>query len=78
MTDQTIDDISRHVDDCVQGGHGENHDKAESILRRGWSVQGVEEKEVMRERLCDLYRETGREEEAQALEAETNDRGRRK
>jgi tetratricopeptide (TPR) repeat protein len=44
--------------------------RAEGLLRRGYAMPGVRDREDVAERLGLLYRETGREEEAEALAAE--------
>jgi uncharacterized protein YchJ len=44
--------------------------RAEELLRRGYSTPGVRDREDVADRLVLLYRETGRDEEAEALAAE--------
>lgn len=44
--------------------------RAEELLRRGYSSPGVRDREDIADRLVLLYRETGRDQEAQALAAE--------
>ncbi len=47
-----------------------DHSRAEELLRRGYSTPGVRSREDIADRLVLLYRETGRDEEAEALAAE--------
>ena len=44
--------------------------RAEDLLRRGYSMPGAKDREDIADRLVLLYRETGRDEEAEALAAE--------
>lgn len=44
--------------------------RAEDLLRRGYSMPGARDREDIADRLVLLYRETGRDEEAEALAAE--------
>jgi uncharacterized protein YchJ len=46
--------------------------RAGELLRRGYSTPGVKNREDIADRLVLLYRETGRDEEAEALSAEAN------
>jgi tetratricopeptide (TPR) repeat protein len=47
-----------------------DYSRAEELLRRGFSTAGVRDQEDIADRLVLLYRETGRDEEAEALAAE--------
>ena len=47
-----------------------DYGRAEELLRRGYSMPGVRDREDIADRLVLLYRETGRDEEAEALAAE--------
>ena len=47
-----------------------DYSRAEELLRRGYSTPGVRDREDIADRLVLLYRETGRDEEAEALAAE--------
>jgi tetratricopeptide (TPR) repeat protein len=54
----------------------EDYGRAEELLRRGYSTSGVRDRGDIAERLVLLYRETGRDEEAEALAAEAKRIGR--
>ena len=47
-----------------------DYTRAEDLLRRGYATPGVRDREDIADRLVLLYRETGRDEEAEALSAE--------
>jgi len=47
-----------------------DYSRAEDLLRRGYSTPGARNREDIADRLVLLYRETGRDEEAEALAAE--------
>jgi len=49
----------------------QDHARAEELLRRGYSSPGVRDRRDIADRLVLLYCETGRDQEAQALAAET-------
>ncbi|MGI8412103.1 MAG: SEC-C metal-binding domain-containing protein [Solirubrobacteraceae bacterium] len=49
----------------------QDHARAEELLRRGYSSPGVRDREDIADRLVLLYCESGRDQEAQALAAET-------
>ncbi len=60
-------DLSYHT---VQG-RAQDPARAESILKQGLAIPGVQDRDEILDRLADLYRETGRAAEARALRAET-------
>ena len=47
-----------------------DYDRAEELLNRGYATPGVRDRRDIADRLAMLYRETGRDEEADALTAE--------
>lgn len=47
-----------------------DYDRAEELLKRGYATLGVRDRQGIADRLVMLYRETGRDEEADALAAE--------
>ena len=53
-----------------------DYSRAEDLLRRGYSTPGVRDREEIADRIVLLYRETGRDQEAQAAAAEARRLGR--
>jgi len=53
-----------------------DYSRAEELLRRGYTTPGVRDREDIADRLVLLYRETGRDPEAEALAAEAKRRSR--
>lgn len=59
--------------DCYWIGHGNecnDYQKAETILKRALTVEGLRDREDVMERLLNFYDDTGREEEANKIEKE--------
>ena len=53
-----------------------DYDRAEELLKRGYATPGVRDRQDIADRLVMLYRETGRNQEADALAAEARRTGR--
>jgi hypothetical protein len=62
-----LDRLGRHF---FTNNRPKDYSRAEDLLRRGHSTPGVRSPEDIADRLVLLYRETGRDEEADALAAE--------